>query len=499
MSDGWWGVEPAVSGVLAAWGWSEERDAVRQVLPAVARHGNAVVNVPPSPPHAAPALAGVVAAVAASRGRALVLAAPALVPVIGRLIGRLAAASPVQVVSAIGPARASRRLVDGSVDVLVTSPATALGLLTRSALAIDRFTSLTLCWPEDWDAEEAITLLLADLSRDAQRLILTGDTDRSATLAERHARRALVVATPPADPSLPPPRSIRTLAAPWNDRAEAVTTLLELLDPRAATVWTADRSSQQAFEPLVSELASIELVTDADPTTELVIFADLPTSQQFAQAGAGRDVVLMASPGTERYLHRLVPAARPVRVTGLVDRLRDRDGALRAEIESLIGRDQLAAAAYAIGPLFDRYDPQAVAAACFALWRRTGAVETGTPAADAALDSGHQPTPVGGVATAKLWVGIGRRDEASVGDLVAVLVKEVGLPREAIGRIELRETFALVEVPAASAEQAAQRLGSVTIRRRKLVARVDRGAPGGGRGGSRGGPRSSSGPGSPRR
>src|SRR5690606_12764084 len=147
----------------------------------------------------------------------------------------------------------------------------------------------------------------------------------------------------------------------------------------------------------------------------------------------------------------------------------------------------------AIAPLLDRHDPQAVAAACFALWRRAATGES-TGTADAA-DLGPAPehrTPVGGVATARLWVGVGRRDEATVGDLVAVLVKEIGLARESIGRIELRETFALVEVPAGEADRIAERLSGLTVRRRKLVARVDRGAPargGSGRSGGGGGGR----------
>jgi hypothetical protein len=95
------------------------------------------------------------------------------------------------------------------------------------------------------------------------------------------------------------------------------------------------------------------------------------------------------------------------------------------------------------------------------------------------------------VATAKLWVGAGKKDEATVGDLVAVLVKEVGLDRTLIGRVELRDTFAIVEVPAADAERIAEKLTGLTIRRRRLTARVDRGPTerpaGPPRGGSSGG------------
>jgi ATP-dependent RNA helicase DeaD len=85
---------------------------------------------------------------------------------------------------------------------------------------------------------------------------------------------------------------------------------------------------------------------------------------------------------------------------------------------------------------------------------------------------------------AKLWIGAGKKDDATVGDFVAVLIKEAGMERARIGRIELRDTFALVEVPAEDAEGIAQRLVGMTIRKRKLSARVDRGK-GGGRDGGR--------------
>jgi len=500
MSDEWWGVEPAVTGRLEALGWAAHDDAVRQVVPTIARHGNAVIAVPTSPAQAVPALAGVVAAVQASQGRALVLAAPALVGPIGRQLGELTADTSIQVVSAMGTARASRRLADGSVNVLVASPATALGLMTRSALATDQFTSLVLSWPEDWAEDEAVTLLLADLPREAQRVILTGDPERITALTERHVRRALVVpAVPGTEPAPAAPRSIRSISTTWHDRTGAITTLLELLDPGEATIWCADLGLHEELRAQAAELRSLEIVSGAEiGSAPLVICVDLPTAAQLASLGSGRDVVLMLPPGTTGYAQRIAPSARPLRLTGLVDRLRDHDATLRAEIEATIARGQLTAASYAIAPLLDRHDPQAIAAACYALWRRTSgtAAVDGPPAEASVLDVGPEArTAVGGIASAKLWVGVGRRDEATVGDLVAVLVKEVGLPRESIGRIELRETFALVEVPAAAADQAAVRLTGITIRRRKVVARVDRGPSGGRSGGGSSGGRPSGGSG----
>jgi ATP-dependent RNA helicase DeaD len=80
-------------------------------------------------------------------------------------------------------------------------------------------------------------------------------------------------------------------------------------------------------------------------------------------------------------------------------------------------------------------------------------------------------------ATARVYVGVGKKDGATVNDLVAVLTKEVRIERGKIGRVELRDAFSLVEVPAQDAERVASALNGTTIRRRRVTARVDRGTP----------------------
>ena len=72
-------------------------------------------------------------------------------------------------------------------------------------------------------------------------------------------------------------------------------------------------------------------------------------------------------------------------------------------------------------------------------------------------------------------MGVGKKDGATVNDLVAVLTKEVRYERQKIGRVELRDAFSLVEVPAQDAERVASALNGLTIRRKRLSARVDRG------------------------
>jgi hypothetical protein len=54
------------------------------------------------------------------------------------------------------------------------------------------------------------------------------------------------------------------------------------------------------------------------------------------------------------------------------------------------------------------------------------------------------------------------------------LIKEAGLQKGQIGKIDVRETFSLVDVAPGVAEQAARRLSGVSIRGRRVTARPDR-------------------------
>jgi hypothetical protein len=74
----------------------------------------------------------------------------------------------------------------------------------------------------------------------------------------------------------------------------------------------------------------------------------------------------------------------------------------------------------------------------------------------------------------RVFVGLGKKDRASAKDLVGALIREAGVAKDDIGRIEVRETFSVVEVAGASADRAVRGLTGTTIRGRRVVARLDR-------------------------
>jgi ATP-dependent RNA helicase DeaD len=156
---------------------------------------------------------------------------------------------------------------------------------------------------------------------------------------------------------------------------------------------------------------------------------------------------------------------RPLRLPGFVDDAMARGASARSEIQRALEDRSLDAEAMVLAPLLERYDATQVAAALLALW--SAARDTSETAGASA--------PVSEPATARIWVSVGQRDQATPGDLVAALVKELGVDRSQIGKIEMRESFSLVQLPATDAERIAERLTGVMIRRRKVAARIDRG------------------------
>jgi len=73
----------------------------------------------------------------------------------------------------------------------------------------------------------------------------------------------------------------------------------------------------------------------------------------------------------------------------------------------------------------------------------------------------------------ELFVTGAQRDRASAKDLVGALIKEAGLQKGQIGKIDVRETFSLVDV-APHCESGRAALSGVSIRGRRVTARPDR-------------------------
>lgn len=474
-----WQMEPAVAAGLERLGWGADAPEVRDAVPTALRGGNLVAILPPSPAWATPIVAGVIGRPAVD-GPLLILAPAAQLGEWAMTIGALLESTDLQVevvresVGAPSAASASR--------VVIASPESALARHSGSALHPEQFRAILFAWPEDWHADDAVAALLQDVARDSQRVVLTARRDRldgADGIVERYARKAVVVAPAAADsaPATGRPLSVRTVSTPWSTRAATTAAALEqLVTATSVTIWTADQRDHQLIRRALGSLRpGVALAARTVPATGTIVCYDLPSVLQLARLSTVGEVVLLVPPGTEDYVLRTAPSRRPMVVSSPARAVADRDATLRQRIEASVDSGDHGAALYALAPLFEHLDPQAVAAALFDLWQAKTVATAPAPAAPVA----EAQAPRGVATMAKIWIGAGKQDDATVADFVAVLVREVGIDRSRIGRIELRDTFALVEVPAADAEAIVLRLSGITIRKRKLTARIDQGRGGG--------------------
>jgi hypothetical protein len=454
-------VSPSIAVALERAGWKADDQLVKESLPTAARGHNLVVVAPPAPPYATPALAGLLTRLG-PEGLALVLSPAAQLDEWGALASELGSEVGRHIHVAHSTARALRRLRNNSVNLLIATPSSALELQRRSALPLDRVVGILLAWPDQWEEEASLTPLMQDLSKDTQRLVLTALPSRAADLVERYARRALTVGATESEAA--PVGPVRTVSVGWAARSRAISELLEMLDPSSLVIWTADRRSHAAIRRILPESEpGIHLTSGDAPKAELVLAFDLPTAARLRQLREAGDVVLLVPPGTESYVNTIAAPVRPLRLSSLVDRVAGEAGARRSAIVRILETAPPERALLTLAPLFERYDPSAVAAALYELWIASGREPPAT----------MPEVPV----VAKIYVGIGKRDGATANDLVAVLTKEVRVGREKIGRVELREGYALVEIPAQDAERVASALNGRMIRRKRVTARVDRGRP----------------------
>src|SRR5438552_17436432 len=74
----------------------------------------------------------------------------------------------------------------------------------------------------------------------------------------------------------------------------------------------------------------------------------------------------------------------------------------------------------------------------------------------------------------RLFMTVGTRDGVKVGDLMGIIAGEGGIPGDHVGKIDLRESHALVEIAEADAAGVIARVNGSMIKGRRVVVRAER-------------------------
>jgi hypothetical protein len=362
---------------------------------------------------------------------------------------------------ATGIARTQRLLAAGQIGTLIATVPDALDLTRRSAVRLGELARIVIGWPESMLAAglgAALDTLLGE-APGIQRLILTADEAPLEDFLERHARRAPVGlgARLPAAPLGP----ARYAVVDRPRRVLAARAVLDVLDPGRAVVWAPGTTPETQWTEVLGA-KTVRLATDTAGSAEpadLAIAADLPSAGVLAALReTARGVVVLLDAPQVPYLLRLAAPVEALRLPGAGDRARDALAQLRREVRERLAAGPPLTELLALDPLFDEHDPALVAAALLAQAHRGPSRE---PSADV-------------TAWVRVHVNAGKREQLRPGDVVGTLLNAVGLAKEDIGRIEIREGFTLVDVRAEEADRAVQGLTGAILRGRRVAARLDR-------------------------
>ena len=169
--------------------------------------------------------------------------------------------------------------------------------------------------------------------------------------------------------------------------------------------------------------------------------------------------------------YRVVPFPPPVPAAG-----RSGLDALMARLEAATGDIDLAPYLIALEPFFERLGATEIAAAAVALLQESATSESSPAAAAAAALTSRPgqhaaPPPA---AMVRLYISLGRRDDVGPGDIMGAITGESGIAGSQVGRIEIRDTFSIVEVEEPQAELVIRSLNGITVRGRSVRADYDR-------------------------
>ena len=347
---------------------------------------------------------------------------------------------PLRFHAVTGLERTARVLTAGGADVLAGCPSDFAALLARSALKVDTVRTVVLAWPEALHGTPELAgleALLAEL-KDARRVVLSWNPGAIEALLDAHARRPHVVGDLPIGENarpLPAVGAARYVLTGPGGRDAAVSSALDALDPGSTLVW---RRGVEAKGPV-----------------NVVVCADLPTREELSALGSAGAPVLVLAPEQLSYARSIASPLTAVPALSGGTPAREARAAIAARLE----RGDLAAELALLAPLLDRYDAAEVAAAVLAVGREMG--------------GGKRETGSGTAARVKVYVSVGKKDRAAAKDIVGALIREAGLSKDDIGRIDVRDTFSLVDVAASAAERAVARLSGMMIRGRRVNARLD--------------------------
>jgi ATP-dependent RNA helicase DeaD len=395
-------------------------------------------------------------------------------------------------------------------DIMEAVGSSALKLEEVEAVVMDGASSIVSLG--DWEQVDA---LLELVPRDAQRVVISASLDESVEdLIERRVKRALRF---PAEPAVADRREPRTSAGSIGyvvttdrEKLNLLARQLRMRQPGSAPpiifCRTDDRAADLAEQLTVrgfvigttgdadadvaiaaAGLTRAELLEELGSDLGQTISFDVPAdAANLLDRHAGDDdAVALIETRELAHLHEIARqaklTARSTPPPGDLPSSAADLNSYRADIRNAILQEDLTAQMLVLEPLFDEFTAAEIAAAASALLRirrlPAESVQPHEQPSKAAVADRSAPAGPAPVTWARLFVSVGERDEVRKGDLVGALAGEANIPGSKIGKIEIRDSFSIVEVQSEVADQVIRAVNGTTIKNRSVRVDYDRGGP----------------------
>ena len=386
--------------------------------------------------------------------------------------------------AATSAARATRALRARPAQIVVGDPHALVGLLKSSALKLAGVRQLIVAWlDEALDGREAaLETLIAEVPKEAARTIVSREISPAVEgLIERYARRArrVLPATSESTTGLP----LQYVTVHDTLRSITLRRVLDELDPPTAFIHVRDPLSRIEAMATLETLGyaadgPVRIGATMEADAEALLLYDLPATRaelgEITGERTPRRVIALILPRQLAALREISGGATsPFALPEAAARARANEDQLRSSLRDVLVSGAFTRELLALEPLLSEFDGIEIAAAALRL------LEVEKLRADA-------PKSMSAPRMARLFINAGESDGIRVGDLVGALTDMAGLSGSDVGRVELRDRHALVEVPEGVADAVAAKLTGVTVKGRQIVARLDQERPEGGPRGPRG-------------
>jgi ATP-dependent RNA helicase DeaD len=418
---------------------------------------------------------------------------------ISEAVLKLLGPTGIEVVPITNASRAGR-IFKARPVLAIAGPATELsGLVRASLLKLDAVKLVVLAWVDDILESgplevAALEALLAEAGEASRVIVARKLTPAVENIVERYARRARQVGVAdsemqamPENYELPIIRHVTVGAAA---RPAALRRLLDDLNPPSAVIVARDSETLESARQTLRTLGYHDNDTnmrvtrsDFESPAHAVIFYQPPVTpgelQRVAQSKPV-EIIVLVRPGEIAWLRELTGGRlTPLNLSGPERRAHDREELVRQELRAVLARGVAPREIIALEPLLEEFDASELAAAAMTLLEReraqrraVAAAENQAPVARARPSDGASAGATGGMT--RLFMTVGTRDGVKTGDLMGAIAGEGGIPGDHVGKIDLRESHALVEVAEADAASVIAKVNGTMIRGRRVVVRGER-------------------------